>query len=67
MNGNNVMASLRDMEEYLAGEMKGVALNVVDNITTDKLCGDECWEGLVLLGREEQERLRRGVRNPSYS
>ena len=54
-----MLASLRDVEKYLAGEMKGVALNVTESVTTDDLCGDECWEGLLLLGREEQERKRR--------
>ena len=64
-NGNNVLASLRDVEKYLAGEMKAVALNVTDSITTEDVCGDQCWEGLVLLGSEERERVRRGIREPS--
>lgn len=55
-NGNNVMASLRNLEGYLAEEIEAVATNVTERINTERLCGDRCWEGLVILGREEQER-----------
>ena len=60
-NGNNVMASLRNIEGYLAEEIEAVATNVTERISTEGLCGDRCWEGLVILGREEQER-RGGTR-----
>ena len=58
-NGYNTMASLRDVEGYLAEEIEAVATNVTERISTERLCGDRCWEGLVILGREEQERRGR--------
>ena len=53
------MASLRDVEKYLDEEIESIAKPVVERVRSANLCGDGCWEGLVLLGREEQERLRR--------
>lgn len=55
-NRNNVMASLRDIEGYLDEEISAIAQNVTERIHSDDLCVDNCWEGLVILGREEQER-----------
>ena len=51
-NGNNVMASLRNIEGYLDEEISAIARNVTERITSENLCADKCWEGLVILGRE---------------
>lgn len=56
------MASLRDLEAYLDEEIDAVALNVTERVRSEGLCGDECWEGLVILGREAQERGEGGRR-----
>lgn len=55
-NGNNVMASLRNIERYLGYEIDAIAENVTERIRSQENCMDKCWEGLVMLGREEQER-----------
>ena len=55
-NGNNVMASLRDIESYLGEEINAIAENVTERVRSQELCMDNCWEGLVILGREAQGR-----------
>ena len=52
-----MMASLDNLEEYLEEEIEGVAQNVVERVRSDRLCGDECLEGFLLVEREEIERL----------
>ncbi|CAF9925709.1 hypothetical protein IMSHALPRED_006761 [Imshaugia aleurites] len=61
-NGDDVVASLEDVERYLDGEIKATAQNVTERVESEYLCADRCWEGLVILGREEQERGSRDDR-----
>ena len=52
------MASLDNLEEYLEEEIEGVAQNVVERVRSDRLCGDGCLEGALLLEEEESRRSR---------
>lgn len=58
-NGNSVMASLRDVERYLDEEIAAIARSVTESIQSREMCWDDCWEGLLILGREAQLRVRR--------
>ena len=53
---NDEGASLRDVERYLEEEIDAVATNVVERTRSEEICGDGCFEGLMLVGREEFER-----------
>ena len=50
------MASLDNLEKYLEEEIEGVAQNVVERVRSDRLCGDGCLWGTLILEREESER-----------
>lgn len=60
-HGSDVMASLRDIERYLDGEMEAIGQNVVERIMSAELCKDDCWEGKMLVEREECEKRRRDM------
>lgn len=55
------MASLRDIERYLDGEIEAIGQNVVERFRSAELCKDDCWEGIVLLEREEHEKRWRDM------
>ena len=59
-NGDDVMASLEDIERYVDGEIQATARNVTERVESEYLCAHRCWEGLVILGREAQELGSRG-------
>lgn len=60
-HGSDVMASLRDIERYLDGEIEAIGQNVVERFRSAELCKDDCWEGLVLMEREEHEKRWRDM------
>lgn len=60
-HGSDVMASLRDIERYLDGEIEAIGQNVVERFRSAELCKDDCWEGIVLLEREEHEKRWRDM------
>ena len=55
-HGNNLMASLQDVERYLNGEIQAIAQDVVDEVESPNMCGDGCFEEVLLWWRQEQER-----------
>ncbi|MCJ1455126.1 hypothetical protein MMC28_005480 [Mycoblastus sanguinarius] len=60
-HGSNTIASLRDIEHYLEDEIRAVG-NVDMRQRILGFCLDDCWEALVIRGREAHEAAFRARR-----